>query len=258
MAVVVKPSESFTMKLMGGKAFRAPSPTEMFGTNTWTLASNIEQLEPERITTADLAFDLKIAKMLNIRLNGFYTNTENIIAYSLGNQNLSTNIYSMENAGFETEIYFGTRTFSGFINTAYVQHISENIYEAEKEYVSEHSDRLTWVPAVTANLGLEYRKNKFFVSLLTHYQGKVERRDKDLYTQAEWEAMGLSSSPRENIVSDWLSFDARIGYVLNFFELGITARNLFDGDYYLVKNLKYPFDYKVEGRRVMLNMTVYF
>ncbi|MBN2757538.1 MAG: TonB-dependent receptor, partial [Bacteroidales bacterium] len=82
LVLIFIPSEKFTIKLIGGKAFRAPTPTELFGSNTWTLASNLNQLEPERIQTAELALDYQINNNLVVRLNGFYNKSEGQIAYS--------------------------------------------------------------------------------------------------------------------------------------------------------------------------------
>ena len=48
LSFIILPSDEFNIKLMAGTAFRAPTPTEMFGSNTWTLASNIKELKPDR------------------------------------------------------------------------------------------------------------------------------------------------------------------------------------------------------------------
>jgi len=43
-AVVFLPTDAVSLKLLSGRAFRAPTPTELAGAHTFSLASNIEQL----------------------------------------------------------------------------------------------------------------------------------------------------------------------------------------------------------------------
>lgn len=258
LVLIFIPSEKFTIKLIGGKAFRAPTPTELFGSNTWTLASNLNQLEPERIQTAELALDYQINNNLVVRLNGFYNKSEGQIAYSISNFNLSTNIYDLTNLGTETEIIYTSKSFLAFANMSYAQRISEDIYSAEQAYISVHDDMITWAPALTANFGLSYLVKGFSASVLGHYQGEVKRRDLDIYTAAEIADMGLTESPRPDVIENWFSIDAKLSYKIKSFEIGVSATNILDTENYLAKNLKYPFDYRMQGRRIMLNTIISF
>jgi len=255
LALIYAPSEKYSLRIMAGRAFRAPSPTEMFGANTWTLASNIQQLEPEKVSTTEIVFDYKPNKSLNFRINAFYTKSEGQIAYSLANQNLSTNIYSLTNAGSEIEVLYKSAIISGFWNFSYNHRLDESIYDAEQQYVSEHANKLTWAPACTSNLGISANYKKLTISTVIHLQGKVERRAKDFNTSEELAELGLTSSPRNDEISAWVSADARCAYRINEnIEVALSATNIFDTDNYLVKNMKYLFDYKMEGRRVLFNL----
>jgi len=258
LVIVFIPTEKFTIKLIGGNGFRAPTPTELFGSNTWTLASNLDELEPERIQTTELALDYQINDNLVVRMNGFYNKSEGQIAYSLGNFNLSTNIYNLTNVGTEAEITYTSKSFLVFANTSYTQRIDEEIYEAEQDWISVHEDRITWAPSLTANFGLSYLFNKFSVSALGHYQGEVKRRDLDIYTTNEITDMGLTETPRPDVIDSWFSVDAKVSYKIKSFEFGLSATNLLDTNNYLAKNLKYPFDYKMQGRRIMFNTLISF
>lgn len=258
VALIFLPNDDFTIKLMGGKGFRAPTPTEMFGSNTWTLASNLNELEPERLLNAELALDYKITKNIVARLNGFYTVFEGQIAYSLGNNNLSTNIYTTENIGLESELFFTSKSMFGFLNYSFVKRIGEEIYEKEQENVSVHDDKVTWVPSMTANMGIGYFYNNISLSLQSHFQGEVLRRDLDLFSTDQIAAMGLSEPPRTETIAPWISFDAKISYEIKFIELGVVAENLLNSENYLAKNLQYPFDYKMIGRRIMLTSRISF
>jgi len=258
LALIILPTNKFTIKLMYGKGFRAPTPTEMFGSNTWTLASNLKELEPERLQTYEIALDYQLTKKLVARLNTFYNKTEGQIAYSLGNNNLSTNIYTLENIGLESEIQLTSNTFFGFVNASYVKRVNEDIYKKEQVWVSENPDSITWAPSIIANIGLGYHFNKINASVLSHYQGEVLRRKLDLYSQAELTAMGLTEQPRENSVKAWISFDAKISYKFKYVEVGLSAVNILNTPNYLVKNLKYPFDYKMNERRIMFTTLISF
>jgi len=249
-SLVIAPTEKVTLKILALTAFRAPSPTELFGYNTWAIASNINELKPERIKSLELALDYNVNKFLNFRINSFYTISEGQIGYSLGNNNLSTNIYDLTNAGVESEILFTKNKFSVFLNATFLKKIDEKIFENELEYVSLHKEKLTWTPQMTANLGASWNIKQFQVSLQGHFQDKVLRRDNDFYSNDELASMNLTSQPRPTEVSAWFSLDMLFSYKYRFVKFGILGTNILNSDNYLVKSMKFPFDYKMDGRRI--------
>jgi len=256
LSIVVAPTEKLSFKLLGMTAFRAPGPSEIFGSNNWIFVSNTEQLEPERIKSFEFAVDYSLSSYVNLRMNAFHTTTEGIIGYSIGNNNLLTNMYDLTNAGLESEILFIKDRFSAFANIAYVKRMDEKIFENELPYVSEHKDKLTWTPAFTANIGCTQHYKSFTFSLQGHYQDKVLRRDKDLYSAGELTALGMTTQPRPSEVKSWISINAQVMYKYKFGEFGISANNILNSDNYLIKNLKYPFDYKMEGRRISFVLNI--
>jgi len=254
ISIVYSPIEDLSFKLLGVTAFRAPAPTELFGYNTWALASNINELKSERIKSAEFAVDYNMNSYLNIRANMFYTIAEGQIGYSLGNNNLSTNLYDLTNIGTELELLFKKNKLSGFTNASYVHRIDEKIYANELAFVSEHTDKLTWAPAITANAGLIYQVNSFKFSVQGHFQDKVFRRDKDFYTAAELQSLGYTQQPRTAEIAAWFAADATISYKYKFIEFMLKGKNIFNSDNYLVKSMKFPFDYKMEGRRISVGI----
>lgn len=253
LGLVYLASEDLSFKLLAGRAFRAPSPTELFGSNTWTLASNLEELEPEIITTFELGSDWKITKNYNFRLNGYHTKFENQIAYSLANNNLSTNIYTLTTAGFESELLFGFDNVSGFLNYSFAKRLDEEIIDST---ITESSDELTWVPAHTANFGITYTFNKLAASLSGHYQGEVLRRESDAMNS---DLLFLYDDLRPEKVKSWFSVDIGISYAVHkYAELGLTVKNVFDSENYLVKNFAFPFDYQMPGREVQFIAKINF
>ncbi len=249
LALVYLASKQVTVKALAGRAFRAPSPTEMFGTNSWVSASNLRQLEPELITTFELALDWKVNKNINFRMNGFYTKFENQIAYSVENNNLSTNIYTLTNAGVEAEVLFGFDNFSGFLNYSLYKRLDETIFD---KFITRQDHRLTWAPAQTLNLGFNYKKGRLSASLQGHYQGKVKRRTSDMV-----EPLFVPLRPEH--VAGWFSVNIKISWNLSrVIQVGISATNLFDSENYLIKNFSYPFDYKMMGRRIFSELRLRF
>ena len=69
----------------------------------------------------------------------------------------------------------------------------------------------------------------------------------------------MLSNGRAQSVPAWLSLDAKVSYrLIDALELGVSATNLLDGENLLVKNLKFPFDYQSEGRRVFAELVLHF
>ena len=245
LGVVFLADKDFSVKFLAGRAFRAPSPTELFGANTYALASNIRNLKPEFITTVELGTDWIINKTFNWRVNGFYTNFENQIAYSVANANLSTNVYTLVSAGLETELNFSIERLSGFVNYSFASRLGETILD---NTIRASNNQVTWTPAHIANVGLTYRAENFTAALTGHFQGEVQRRQSDLAT-AEFTRL------RPNTLPAWFTADLRIAYMLtDALELGLLGNNLLDTKGMLMKNFDYPFDYQIPARRVLASL----
>ncbi|MEO5581363.1 MAG: TonB-dependent receptor, partial [Saprospiraceae bacterium] len=247
-ACLVYNAGDLTLKAIAAKAFRSPSPTELFGANTYTLASNINQLEAEIVTNYDLGLDWKLSKSLNLGVNWFLVNFENQIAYSVANANLSSNLYTLKTTGFETDLHFNMKKFSGYFNYSFSKRLNESIADSTVA-ISKH--KVTWAPAHIANLGILYSKSKFYASASMHYQGEVDRRSTDIIAAYE--------RYRPLAVSSWVNLDCKIAYrIKSFAEIGITAKNLTNQDQYLIKNNAAPFDYRRELRRIFADINIRF
>jgi iron complex outermembrane receptor protein len=244
LGVVFFPWKDLTLKWMVDRAFRAPAPAEMFGANTYLLSSNIKQLKPESITTVGLAADLTLLRHINLRANWFYERLENQIAFSVENYSLATNVYSRTITGVETELHadypIRRTVLSGFFNYSYAYLIDETI---EDRTITKSPD-LTWAPAHLFNVGLRFTGYRLEVTAQGHYQGRTLRRASD--------SESAFAADRPASVAPWFTVDARAAY--EFYpgvKLGVQATNLFDVRGYLIKNNDYPFDYRIEGLRVL-------
>jgi len=81
VALVWSTSQNLTTKLLYGKAFRAPSFAETKNINNPSLLGNPD-LDPEKITSYELAFDYKPTYDSKLNLNIFYYDWDDIILYT--------------------------------------------------------------------------------------------------------------------------------------------------------------------------------
>jgi len=247
LALIFHGGERYSLKLLAGQAFRTPAPTELFGANTYSLASNIRGLKPEIIDTLELASDWTINPNLSWRLNFFHTKFKNQIAYSPTNFNLSTNLYTLTTRGLETELQFGLGALRGFFNGSYAKRVDE---ESQDPNILPKTDETTWAPSLTFNLGFSYKVGAWSFGCTAHRQGEVKRRDSDLAAAGD-----AFEGYRPNTVGAWTSVDVRVGYNLGRgLELELGARNASDTSGSLIKNFNFPFDYRVEPRTLYLGI----
>lgn len=249
LAAVFSASEKLTFKAIFGQAFRTPTPTEMFGYNTYSLASNIEQLEPEVVTNFDLGATWEPSVNFNFRINGFWVNFENQIAYSVANANLSTNIYSLQTTGVEFVGQYATKKLSSFANFTLAKRLDETILD---NTITESSDEVTWAPAITVKAGGRYNLKSISFSLLAYYQGKMMRRESDKFT-------GMDQYRPEDFVDGWFSADVKASYRISpKIEMGVSVKNLLDAERFFIKNNAYLFDYQLDGRQIIGEVAIKF
>jgi len=248
LALVYSPSPSLSVKAQASRAFRAPAPAELFGTNTWMLDANIDTLRPEQVTTFELNADWTVTPHLSWRSTLFHSRFDNLIGYS--DANLASNLFSRRNAGLESELLgdvdLGERgQVQGFGSYTYVHLL------AEKDVNGGHvasAGRLTWAPAHLAKAGLSYSLRGFTLSLQGRYQSAVHRREGDGENV-------LFAAARPRTVPAWIRFDANARFHVNTWaSVGVKVSNLLDAESYLVKSGSFPFDYRMEGRRLFATL----
>ncbi|HEX8440429.1 TonB-dependent receptor [Archangium sp.] len=248
LALVYSPSPLLSLKAQASRAFRAPVPAELFGANTWMLSANIDMLRPEQVTTFELNADWTVNPHLSWRNTVFHSRFDNLIGYS--DANLSSNLFSRSNAGLESELLGDVDLgehgqVQGFGSYTYVHMLAE--HDDNGGHVAS-AGNLTWAPAHVAKAGLSYSLRGFTLSLQGRYQGAVHRREGDSVTPAFIAA-------RPTSVPAWVRFDANARYQLNTWaSVGVKVSNLLDAESYLVKIGNFPFDYRMEGRRLFVSL----
>ncbi len=244
LALVFFPSDDLSLKLQASRAFRAPAPAELFGANTWLLAANIDALRPEQVTTIDLNADWRLGPRLSWRNTVFYSRFANLIGYSTAN--LASNLFTRRNAGLESEVLAEVELgaagrLNGYANYSYVHMLGEEDGNGGRV---ERAGQLTWAPAHLARAGVGYQWKHLSAALQARYQGSVRRREGDRATE-------LFRDARPEVVPAWVRFDINARYQLqSWVALGLEVNNLLDAESYLVKTGDYPFDYRMEGRRI--------
>jgi len=251
IALVFTPIETLALKAMWGRAFRAPSPSELAGASTLTLGSNIEKLQPETLDTAELAVDWIIGSNLNWRTNIYRTKFSNQIAYSAANANLSANIYTLTTEGLETELLFGYASWRGFVNYSYAQRVSEEILD---NTIAPSPDKLTWDPGSRFKFGIIYTAGPVVSALTGYYQSVTNRRSSDVGLQPIPLMAGatLDVDPyRPHSLEAWFTLDAKVTWSFSSASsVSIYATNLLDTTKNkLIKTQAFPFDYQGEGRK---------
>src|SRR6185369_2851563 len=78
LALIYKPLEKTILKLLYGKAFRAPNVYEMFYDDGVTYKGNPD-LKPERITTTELVYEQYLGEHFRSSLSGYYYWIEGLI-----------------------------------------------------------------------------------------------------------------------------------------------------------------------------------
>lgn len=76
--LVCHPSDKTSVKLLYGKAFRAPSPYELYYTDLYTHRANPD-LKEETIKTYEIVWEHKFSRHLSASFSGYYYKAENLI-----------------------------------------------------------------------------------------------------------------------------------------------------------------------------------
>jgi outer membrane receptor for ferrienterochelin and colicin len=173
----------------------------------------------------------------------FHSRYDNLTGYSV---NVLSNLITQTNAGLESEVLaevdLGEHSrVSAFGNYTYVRLLEG---EDASGVSPAHEGHLTWAPAQLAKAGVSYQRERFSVALQGRYQGEVHRRTEDMATPGY-------ASLRPAIVPAWFRLDANARYQLTgWASLELKVSNLLDAESFLVKNGDFPFDYRMEGRRI--------
>ena len=176
IAIVNKPTEKITIKLLYGTAYRAPTirEIEQFQGNLGTSHSLANSdLKPEKVRTYEVNFLYNPVKQILLQLNAFRNElTDIIISTSLQVSNFtqSQNIGRAYVNGLETKMDISfSKKIAGFVNFTY-----QNGEQTAKQF--GRGDSTFNIPNIAnfkGNIGLTIRmENLFNISLIGNYVGQ--------------------------------------------------------------------------------------
>lgn len=164
IAVVSQPTRRFTFKLMFGRAFRAPTNTEIIQ------APTTFKLKTEKINTYEVNLIYRVSSKLLVQWNGFRNDlTDVILLGNLVNLQIGKNPGKFNITGMEARVDGAiTQHLSGYVNFTWQKGVGKNT-------VTGASGKLPGIAAVKGNLGLAMDvKDMFTFSITGNWVG--ERR----------------------------------------------------------------------------------
>jgi outer membrane receptor protein involved in Fe transport len=239
-----EPFKRISFKLLYGQAYRAPSPTEQYGTLGFVIGN--EKLKPERIKTFEFAFTYRLEKMTNSV--SIFRNQLTDMIYAASKTALDpTNVYKNVGKNASTGIEYETKLilgmgFSSYINYSYtVSKNTDNIDGVDTVYnepdVAPHK----------INLGLNYSFLKHFnLNLNMFYRSKM---GKLLAPDTDGNLIEVQDDIGNFAV---LNSTFLANNVLKNFDISISVYNFLNTEYYSQEN-QYLNEPPQPGRQIILS-----
>ncbi len=237
VALVWSTTHDLTTKLLYGRAFRAPSFSELFAANNPALLGN-ENLEPEIINTYEVAFDYQPSQHVSLRLNLFAYDIKDLVEIEF--QSPASNSGEQSGRGYEFEFEWSpTADFRLLGNYAWQQ--AEN---------DETNEDVPNAPQQQIYLRAAYDMSADLLgSLVLNHVMDRDRPEGDV---------------RQDI-DDYTTLDAVLSYqnVYQGLDIALIGRNLFDVDVREPSTVgpfgvEIPDDYPMEGRSATIEVTYHF
>ena len=218
-----------SLKLLYGRAFRAPSFSDLYQDNNPSYVGN-EDIEPEEIKTYEAGIEHRFLDKFNIRLNYFHTDIKNLIAPDTTTLPTTLgNIGSAEIDGIETEFLYDLGDdYYGYVNYSYQDARDGDTGKTKAD-----------VPSHRANAGINLAPSNYLnANVNISWTGERPRADGDT---------------RDDLSSDTLVDLTLIAK--NFhkaLEIRGSAYNLFNEDYRDPSPSQVPNDYPTNERMFLL------
>lgn len=161
IAVVNQPNDKLTLKFQYGKAFRAPTNTEIY-----QAPSNFK-LKTEKNETYELNFLYALSKATSLQINGFHNRLKDVIILTnLSNLTVNKNPGEFRIKGIETRLDVRySPTLSGFFNFTMQEGTGKNVVSGLKR-------ALPGIAEWKGNLGLNIRVQDIFnINLIENWVG---------------------------------------------------------------------------------------
>jgi outer membrane receptor for ferrienterochelin and colicins len=203
VGVVYTPRNGVSFKILYGQGFRNPSFFEKY-VRTVNILAGQKELKPETIHTLDMGIDLLFLKNYSVRVNGFFTSTDNLIS--------RRNMTPAELAMLNAEPGFGAGSMKWTKGPIYANLPGQSYRGVEVELKAMPDRKLNlfgnmsykngddaqnvnlqFFAPVLANFGFTYRPlSRLDVSPSVQYIGSREGRYQPLYPWNKWTAGSYS------------------------------------------------------------------
>ncbi|RJR19246.1 MAG: TonB-dependent receptor [Nitrospiraceae bacterium] len=199
--------EKADLKLLYGKAFRAPNFVELYNRNNPVNVGNTD-LKPEMITTYEASIGFKPARPFTVDLNYFYSDIQDLIIWNSQSPAVHVNAGEAKVNGIEL-VMTGKYTSENYWKLSYTYQDPED---------SATGERLPYVPLHRASANINYGLTKYL----------------NVHTDVLW--TGERSRPEGDTrdpVASYTTVDLAL-ILKNFYrtlEIQGTVHNLFDEDY---------------------------
>lgn len=226
VSLVYLPAKSTTLRTSWGKAFRAPSLSDMYSTWISSSSGKVYQsspsLKPETVTSWEVGFEQKFSNKTQLKATYY----ENVLYDMMYSTDVSTTLSEKRNAG-KAEI-------KGFEIEA-KQAITDNInifanYTYNKTEMIENDSKptsigkqLTYVPEKQFNIGVSGNTTLWNGSIIGSYVD-------DMYTTDD------NTDTIKDVYGAYESYfivNAKIGYkIRDYLSASLSINNLFDKEYF--------------------------
>ena len=98
-AVILRPAEDHTLKLLAGRAFRAPSPYELFYNDDGVTQVAPDTLDPETVLTGEVEYTARVGEVGSVVSSVYYDRIDGLISLEEGDEGVV--VYRNSEAGVQ-------------------------------------------------------------------------------------------------------------------------------------------------------------
>ncbi|MBS4068113.1 MAG: TonB-dependent receptor [Sulfurimonas sp.] len=224
VSLVYLPTNNTTLRTSWGKAFRAPSLSDLYSAyySGAKLIQSSPNLEPEKISSWEVGFEQKFITDTQIKAT-YYENTLTDLMYSTdvsSTLNEKRNAGKAEIKGFEIEVKQAI-TDDIYAFTNYTYNKSKMIENDSKP--TSIGKELTYVPKKQFNLGVSGNSDLWNGSIIGSYVGDMYTTDDN--TDVIKDVYGAYES--------YFIVNTKIGYkIRDYLSASLSINNLFDKEYF--------------------------
>ncbi len=232
--------QGYDLKLLYGRAFRAPSFYELYNTNNPAFVGNPD-LNPETVDTYEISVGAELTEAFTARLTGFHNNIHDSIELATHEtQDVFENQNEIRTQGVEAELKynFGKGTYIG-LNYTYQD--AKNVDADEPLYN---------IPAQKGNIMGNVRASKYLNFYADFYFQEGFRRQKGDARDDENPGFGVLNATviAKKFIPQLEGFEVR-GTVYNILDADYTVPTSKDG---------LPVDYPMPGRSFLVDIRYTF